>query len=272
MPDAPSHVAWLKRKKEPLLTEEDAQVDRLVLRHVDDDDVLSEWATHFRNHYCLDDEIDELREGTGLSRAEFLRQTLFPDAATAPGPSIRAGDFAEILVADYLEFSLKYWVPRTRYSSKEIKDESAKGVDILAFRIKREGRSSPGDELLTFEVKAQFSGRKPNPRLRDAVLDSVKDRKRKAMSLHATKQKLRARGDLDGARQVARFQNITDHPYKELTGAAAVFCDSVYSDDVVIATETADHPDCDNLKLLVVTGDALMQLVTHLYDRAADEA
>ena len=69
--------------------------------------ILSAWAKHFRNHYCADTEIDALRNGTGLSRAEYLIQVKFPDEAIAPGPSIRSGDFGEILVADYLSRLLK---------------------------------------------------------------------------------------------------------------------------------------------------------------------
>jgi hypothetical protein len=56
--------------------------------------------------------LELLVSGTGLTKAEYLIQRKFPDARNAPGPSIRAGDFAEILVADYVEYKLGYWCPR----------------------------------------------------------------------------------------------------------------------------------------------------------------
>ncbi|ERE07184.1 hypothetical protein O166_06355, partial [Pseudogulbenkiania ferrooxidans EGD-HP2] len=71
---------------------------------------LSTWASRFRQHYCPDVEIDMLREGTGLSRADYLTQLVFPDKSVAPGPGVRAGDFAELLVSDYVEYVLGYWV------------------------------------------------------------------------------------------------------------------------------------------------------------------
>jgi hypothetical protein len=52
--------------------------------------------------------------GTEFSNAEYLeylRTTVFPDGANAPGPSVRSGDFGEILIADYVEFVLGYWCP-----------------------------------------------------------------------------------------------------------------------------------------------------------------
>jgi len=57
--------------------------------------VLSAWAKHFRNHYCLDEEIDYLRQGYGYSRAEYLTKIKLPDASEAPGPSIRSGDLGK---------------------------------------------------------------------------------------------------------------------------------------------------------------------------------
>jgi hypothetical protein len=131
------------------------------IRHQKDEEVLSQWAKHFRNHYCLDDQIDDLRSGTGYSRADYLREIKFPDEKTAPGPSIRAGDFGEILVADYVEHILDFWVPRTRYIDKAVRNESTKGSDILGFRFMSDEEFSPRDVLAIFEVKAQFSGTAP---------------------------------------------------------------------------------------------------------------
>src|ERR1700690_2369688 len=115
---APLHLAWLMDTGGRITTADGKVVEVWELRHSSDCATLSDWAKHFRNHYCLDTEIDALRNGTGLSRADYLIHIKFPDATAAPGPSIRAGDFGEILAADYLEYVLGYWTPRVRFGDK----------------------------------------------------------------------------------------------------------------------------------------------------------
>ena len=82
-----------------------------------------------------------------LSRAEYLNSIKFPDRSTAPGPSIRAGDFGELLVADYLQYCLGYWVPGTGIWNKTIRNESTKGSDIIGFHFFRDGKGFPKDIL-----------------------------------------------------------------------------------------------------------------------------
>lgn len=41
-----------------------------------------------RRHYCLDDEIDFLRSGTGLSREDYLSQMIFPDPKNGMGVAV----------------------------------------------------------------------------------------------------------------------------------------------------------------------------------------
>ena len=90
--------------------------------------MLSAWATHFRQHYITDDDLPAMVDGTGLSNADYLRTVLFPDATQPPGPSLRAGDFGEILVADYIEFLMGYWSPRAlRYQDRWNRNDSTKG-------------------------------------------------------------------------------------------------------------------------------------------------
>ena len=173
MPWDSKHTEWLLDTGKTILTEEGIQVKVFEYQHQNDDDILSSWARHFRNHYCLDTEIDDYREGYGCTREEFLKLIKFPDRKKVPGPSIRSGDFGELLVADYLEYLCGYVVPRTRYGDKNIRNESTKGSDIIGFKILSGDEWSENDELAIFEAKAQFSGDKPNPRLQDAVDDSA---------------------------------------------------------------------------------------------------
>lgn len=265
------HIQWLIDTGEKLTTVDGLTIRVLEFRHDDNDEILSKWARHFRNHYCLDSEIDFLREDTGYSRTEYLKNLKLPTDSQGLGPSTRAGDFGEILVADYLEYMAGYWVPRTRYDNKIIRNESTKGSDVIGFKFVG-NVESPDDTLSIFEVKTQFSGTKPLPRLQDAINDSIKDEIRKGESLNAIKQRLFDKQRLEEARKVARFQNIVDRPYKEVQGAAALFSTKVYDPKTVTSTAVNGHPDKNNLTLMVIRGNDMMTLVHKLYERAANEA
>jgi hypothetical protein len=143
---------------------------------------------HFRNQYCSDRQIDSLRSGTRKSRAQYLNDTKFPQAKSWMGPRIRSGDFAEILIADYLEFILNYWVPRHQRDDRTIRDEAKKGSDIIGFKIVQSEIFSPNDEMIIFESKAALSDTTDN-RLQDAINHSAKDKVRQAESLNALKQR-----------------------------------------------------------------------------------
>lgn len=272
MPWSNKHTKWLVNTGEILKTTDGKDVEVWEFKYKNNQGVLSAWAKHFRNHYCFDCEIDYLRRGYKYTRSEYLNKIKFPDPKAAPGPSIRAGDFGEVLVADFLEYLLDYWVPRTRYSDKTIRNESTKGSDIIGFRIINEGKVSSKDKLAIFEAKAQFSGKKAKGRLQDAVEGSAKDISRKAESLNAIKQRLHDRRELDDAEKIERFQNEVDHPYKQVYGAVALFENSLFDNDLAASTDTSSHPNSSNLSLVVIKGDQMMALVHELYKRAADEA
>lgn len=274
---SPPHISWFKETGQTLTTVAGEKVQVLEFAHASDPNILKAWAKHFREHYCLDAVLDEAREGTGLSRREYLEQLVFPDKVAAPGPSIRAGDFAEILIADYFQYMQGWRVPRTRYRMKAIANESAKGTDILAFRLTsktdlKKNVYSPQDILLSIEVKAQFSGRKATPRLQHAINDSAKDQFRKAMSLNAMKRRLQADADEANVELVERFQNLADRPYQARYTAAAFHCLSNFSDSAVTESKTDGHPEKKKLSLLLIKGSSMMQLVNQLYEVAAHEA
>lgn len=233
---------------------------------------LSEWALRFRQTYCLDSDLDILREGTGKSRAEYLVDLVFPDRSVAPGPAVRAGDFAELLISDYVEFMLGYWVPRSKYAEKGSRDESVKGVDIVGFKCQALDQTNPADEMLTFEVKAQLSGGKYTGRLQTAVNDSGKDYLRAGETLAAMKRRMHMAGQREEMLVVQRFQNAADRPYRLLSGAAAVLSDDAFDADALKTTSLADHNNAGRLKLIAVKGKDLMVLAHALYQRAADEA
>jgi hypothetical protein len=272
MPWTSQHLDWLADTGETLTTADGKAVKIYKLSPQNHDEIFTSWAKHFRNHYCLDSEIDALRAGTGLSRADYLLEYAFPGKSAPPGPSIRAGDFAEILLADYLEFLCQFWVPRFRYDEKAIRDESTKGADVIGFKFIFSDETAD-DILSTFEAKAKLTGTATGNRLQDAVDDSEKDfYVRKGQSLNAIKRRLIRSGNREDAEKVARFQNKADHPYREISGAAAVLSTSAFDPTALGATNTSSHPNNGDLELLIITGESLMDLVHFLYDKAADDA
>ncbi len=267
------HIKWLKKTGKTLNTTDGKTVEIWELQHNSDGAILSSWAKHLRNHYCSDDKIDSLCSGTGLTHRDYLNQIKFPDSKFAPGPSIRSGDFGEILVADFLEYILNFWVPRTRYDNKNIRNESTKGSDIIGFHFVRSDKIDPLDELAIFEAKTRFSKSNNNtPRLQDAVNDSGKDKIRKAETLNAIKQRFLDRNEKDNAKRIERFQNEEDNPYSEIYGAVALFDSIFFHCDIESKTDSLNHPFSTNLTMIIIKGDNMTNLVNELYRRAADEA
>lgn len=267
----PTYLRHLKKVDDlTIATGERCQVWKLEVPK--DDACLSEWASRFRQCYCPDSQLDLLREGTGKTRAEYLLELVFPDQSKPPGPGVRAGDFAELLIADFVEFLLGYWVPRDKYAEKGSRNESVKGVDIVGFKWRDEGQHHPDDEMLTFEVKGQLGGGKYDKRLQVAVDDSAKDYLRAAETLAAMKRRFLIKGDQCAIKVVQRFQNAADRPYLLLSGAAAVLSDDAFDAAGLSTTSTAKHNNARGLQLVVVKGEGLMDLVHALYQRAADEA
>lgn len=282
MPWTSEHIKWLVDTGERLTTADGKEVEVWEFRHEKDEAVLSAWAKHLRNHYCLDTDIDFLRGKR--TRADYLIKIKFPRRKTKLGPGIRAGDFGEILVSDYLQWILGYWVPRVRWSCKVIRDESPKGSDVIGFRFhKQDGAASTKDVLFVFESKTKFSASGIN-RLQDAINDSAKDHIRIDESLNFIKQKLFERRDFEQAQRVERFQSPVDLPYKEAYGAAAIISDECFDADELASADCSKipksskskeifpHLNGDSLVLAVIKGPDMMNLVHELYRRAADEA
>lgn len=271
-----SHTKWLKRVPKKLESIDGTTIEVFELS-VDDGDqaTLTEWARHFREHYCLDTQLDQLRKGTNKSRAEYLLDLVFPDKTDDFGPATRAGDFAEILLSDLLEKEYGYWVPRLRYNDKLVRNESSKGTDVLGIRFHSDNSDKPSkrDTLIALESKAQMSGSKLKPRLQEAINDSSKDAFRLAETLNAMKRRLLARNQKKAASKIERFQNGIETPYIRKSGAAAVLCSSLFDPKKLSkGADCSGHENGKNLVLIVVHSDALMSFVHSLYGRAADEA
>jgi hypothetical protein len=224
--------------------------------------VLREWADRFREAYCSDSEIDALRAGTGKSRSEYLTDLVFPNASQGLGPAVRAGDFTELLLSDFLENEYGLWIPREKYAGKPIPDSSIQGVDVIGFRWVDPDRWQDEDVLVVCEVKAGLSGTRY----------SAKDYLRVGFTLNATKRRLLTSGDTAAAAVVERFQNIADQPYQFKSAAAAVLDDGVFDESEIASSDAAAHNNRDQLSLMVIRGAGLMTLVHALYRDAADGA
>lgn len=277
----PQHVNWLQKLPTHFTTRDGTPADVWEFNYDTQSPILNDWATHFRNHYCLDSQIDLLRGKK--SRKDYLNQLKFPSEAGGFGPSIRAGDFGEILVADLLQWLLGYWVPRVRWSSKVICNESPKGSDVIGFKFEAVGGHSPNDILAIFEAKTKFSGSGGN-KLQAAINDSTKDHLRIAESLNFIKQKLIDNKEISDAQKVERFQSPADDPYSRIIGATAVI-DTAYETEgnvlLANANETpcltnkknkVPHPNLHELNIIVIKGSNMMKLVHSLYKLAADGA
>jgi hypothetical protein len=268
---APDHVAWLENTGESVVTVDRHAAEIWVLKHTDDNEILSAWATHFRQHYCRDEDLPDLVAYTGRSNSDFLTNIKFPDAAGRLGPSTRAGDFGEILVADFMEYVLGYWCPRRgRYEDRENRNVPSNGTDVIGFKFAGK-EPSREDELLIVESKAGFRSPKGN-RLQDAINGSGKDQVREAMSLSAIKQRLLKIKQHDDALKVGRFQNQGDKPFKRTNAAVAVLDDAICSKMALNEANASNHPNVNNLRLFIIKGPAMMDLVHALYARAANEA
>lgn len=268
----PGYLNWLIDTGERQATACGREIEIWALNPQEDAAVLSEWSKHFREHYISDSDLPFMAGGTGLDHATFLRTILFPDAKVAPGPSLRSGDFGEIIVADFIQYFLGYWCPRElRYQDRWNRNDSTKGCDVIGFKFANEENPGPADELFIFESKSGMSTTDAN-RLQDAINYSIKDRLREGMSLNAIKRRFFDRGEMGDARKVERFQNQADRPFCRINGAAAILDEAVFAGTDFTATDGAVHFNQENLRLLVIRGPSLMKLVHALYERAADEA
>lgn len=272
------HIAWItKFNPESLETIDKGQVKIFEMTIQSDPKILSDLAKHLRNHYEFDSNLDESRKGTNLTRKDFLLSLKFPDTLPGFGSSVRAGDFNEILFADYIEENLDFIVPRTRYLFKINRNESPQGTDIIGFKIINKNGFSKTDELITFESKSYLSKPKKgeNP-FQNALEDSFKDTDmtnngRLAFSLNAMKQRLKLIGNEKLACLVERYQDFNSFPYQILHGAGSIV-DKRFWQDTIVSQSNAEVTKRGEYLFLIIIGDDVMKFIHSMYERAANEA
>lgn len=254
----PAYIEWF-RDINDLQTSDGENVQVISFDHVNDEGAINEWAHQFRINYETDAELEASCETTGLSQEEYLRTIKLPSQG-----STRAGDFAELLVGDYLSFLLGYTVPRIKYDRRENPNVPTSGVDMIAFKVYEDDDQNE-DELLTCEVKSRFS--RGGNTFQIAVDDSQKDfETRLPFSLNAVRLRMLERNEIQTARKVARFQNKTASHYRKITSAALV-CSNDQWDESLITTATGEHLN-PNKFYFVFRGEDFMSLVHRLYQAA----
>ncbi len=271
----PLYTQWFQKSTDTLKTSDGKDVEIWEFNHIPDDRIMSDWAKHFRNQYCDDLKIDKYRKGTGLSRSEYLTQIKFPDEKIYPGPQIRSGDFCEVLLMDFFQFLQGYFLPRTRYKDKIRRNSSPQGSDIIALKRNPKIKFDKNDEMFIIESKGKLTGSLTveDNTLQNAINDSSKKEKlRIAESLAAMKEKYINMNDDPSAEIIERFQNKTDNDYKIRYGAATVLSNTVYNEGILKQTDASSYSSTDIVSLYVFRGEKMMDLVTSLYKRAADEA
>lgn len=277
---APLYIQWFIKSSDEYKTIDGKSVEVWEFKHCNDETILKDWAYNFRQNYMSDEEIDNIISGTEYEgrKKEFLKEKVFPDEKTLykkrkPRDSIvRIGDFAEILIADFFQYCYtnKYWIPRTRYDSKDNRNFSTKGTDIIGFKFIDQTLKNQNDTLLTVEVKANFGQTKNKKRLLEAIQDAQKDPVRYAESLFVINKRFYRENKIKEQEKVKRFQRWVDNPFKIIHSASAIFSDQNFSKDVIEKIDASN--DKLNLKLIVFHGDDLMNLCQNLYKRAIDEA
>lgn len=238
-----------------------------------DDKILNNWAFGLRNNYIEEHLLTKAISGTRLAKKEYLEKMIFPDPNVPQGAATMSGEFGELLVYDYIDYVLKYYVPRVRYLNKVNPNTPIHGSDVIGYKIKIGNQPSKDDELLVAEVKTRstVSGDKTKACTKivtDAITDSNKDRVRVGESLNAEKLKLLSRNRIEEANIVERFQNKTDNPYKLEFFAVAVMDNELYSDQVVLDVVNSQGGNIKSTNILIIHSKKLKLFLRDLYRRA----
>lgn len=240
-----------------------------------EEDILNNWASSLRNNYIEDTLLPALISGTGLTQQEYLKKNIFPDSENRQGAGTMSGEFGEILMYDYINFNLKYYITRTRYLEKVNPNIPISGSDVIGYKMINSDRACSSDQLLVAEVKTRSSinGKKENicqKTLEAAIKDSNKDMIRLAESLNAEKRRLLLRLKKSEAKIVERFQNKTDYPFILSFYAVAVLDTELCIDDAILEVVEAQYEKIGITNLLIIHSKELKSFLQNLYRRACE--
>jgi len=237
------------------------------------DECLNEWALGLRNNYVEEQLIDSLISGTGLTKKQYLETHIFPNPNNSTGAATMSGEFGEILVYDFINYVLEYYVTRTRYLEKINPNMPQSGTDVIGYMIDDIDYPSIKDKLLVAEVKTRSSikGKRMSIEdnfLKSAILDSNKDKIRLGESLNAEKRRLLIYNRNQEAKIVERFQNKTDNPFNLHFFAVAVIDSFFYSDEFILSVLNNLENEISNKNILIIHSVELKNFLRDLYKRA----
>ena len=238
-----------------------------------DDNSLNNWALGLRYNYIEKDLLELAISGTGLTKKEYLEKMIFPNPEVSQGAATMSGEFGELLVYDYINYVLEYYVPRVRYFNKVNPDMPVPGSDVIGYKMENYNKGSKNDKLLVAEVKTRstISGNKTTAiteTITKAIQGASKDRVRVGESLNAEKSKLLTIGRFREAKIVERFQNKTDNPYNLDFFAVAVMDNELYSEQLILDVINNQNENIKFTNILIIHSKELKSFLRDLYKRA----
>lgn len=265
--ERPKYIKWIV-KEDGVVFEDKQPLNCYKLSYEIDNDILEDWALHIRRHYVPDDELEEDMAFLSLSVEEYLRQYVVPQKGEKLGATARSNDITEILFADLFEFILNYEVPRCKQYNRSGKNGSEQGTDVIAYKFfNEEKKPHKNDELVAIEVKAHLTSDKACAAIKDAVTDSKKDEHRLAHTLNYYRKKLRTMGKATEAKDITRFQQKTEYPYKTSYVGAAISSLPTIEKKVIVGLKGADLELKTNQSVFYVHGADLMTLAHQVFER-----
>lgn len=265
--DAPKYIKWLINES-GVTFEDGIPLNSYKLSYEINNDVLDDWALHIRKHYISDEDLEESAELCKLSIREYLEQYIVPQKSEPFGATARSNDISEILFSDLFEFILKYDVPRCKQYNRSGKNESEHGTDVIAYKFfDSEKKPNKKDELIAIEVKARLSSANVLDTVKDAVKDSKKDEYRFAHTLDFYRKKLRYMGKNDESRDIARFQQKVEYPYRISYVGAAITSLPAIANNVIVGLKGEDLEIKTNQSVYFVHGKDLMALTHQVFER-----
>ena len=234
-----------------------------------DNAALDEWALHIRRHYLRDDLLAQRSLLRRLSQEEYLKEYVIPQRGDQFGPQAIAGDFAEILVMDLMQYCKDYVVARYKHHDRLVKDRSEPGCDVVAYKFDN-GYLAPSrkDELQIIEVKSAVSKTSVSDvkkRVNQAIDGSEEDPNRVAMTLNYMSNKAANENDTLTRDELIRFLNKADNPFVERYGIAVTVDSNVFS-SITTDLEDLQSNDLSGMVFLIQAKD-FRDLVYDVYSR-----
>lgn len=264
--DRPKYIDWIVTE-EGVTLENNTPIYCYRIDYQANDEILDDWALHIRRQYESDEELSIDSTANHMNCEDYLRKYIIPQRDDILGPTVRAGDITEILIADLLEFILGYTVPRCKQRNRSGKCNSEHGTDVIAYRFSRKDKKpNDRDELIAAEVKAQLTSTDYTV-IEKAISDSKKDEHRLARTIDYYRKKLRMLGNISDAKDIARFLFKPENDYQIKYIAAGISSSKQIKQTIKLSISGDEIILSSNQKVFYVHGKDLMRLTHQIYER-----